>query len=834
MFATTGVAVAQDSPETDPSSTGSESRGYVEKTRLWRYVVVVLTAVIGTFTSIGMFAAISGWQAHVAELRFTSVARNHLQTLNAGLTDTIDVLRSIRAYFESSDHPPSREEFQAFSHSLRQRAAGLRDTGWAPLVTTAGRDAFEHDIASSGWPGFQIVQFGMQGKMVRATDRAEYFPIIYSDPGPPNRPVMGFDFASEPVRGRTIARAIENDAPSATPPLKLVNMNRPTGGIMAFIPVVSKAPAGTKGSRHVVGIVGGIFETVPMIESILTTKLHLFGMNMYVFDPAGSEGKRLIYWHSSDGAPAPSEASLLANRHWQGILELADQQWGVIFTPTAAFDGDVTDWTAIAVLAGGLTMTASIAGYLWFSLRRTQQLEKLATSLRETTEELRRNGTKLDHLARHDALTGLSNRMAYRDNVASDLRRGRRTPGLAILYLDLDRFKAVNDTLGHPAGDNLLCQVAERLRESVREGDWITRLGGDEFAIAQIGVEQPRAAEMLAERLIDTIGRPYDVAGQRVVVGVSVGITLIGRDDVDVDQLLRRADMALYAAKRSGRGTWRFFEPEMEFEAQARRGLEMDLRNAMEQGELALYYQPQIAIADGRVRGFEALLRWQHPDRGLVMPGDFIGCAEDTGLIVPIGIWALQTALREARHWPSDVRVSVNLSPFQLARDDLADTIQAALAEAGVTGDRLELEITETALIQHYHVGLSALKRLQALGVRIAMDDFGTGYASLSHLRSFPFDRLKIDLSFVAGITESPQGAAVVRAILQLASSLNISSTAEGVETQAQLDQLALGGCEEAQGFLFSPARPASEVPRLLADWRPAQREMAPGTAGSG
>jgi diguanylate cyclase (GGDEF)-like protein len=515
-------------------------------------------------------------------------------------------------------------------------------------------------------------------------------------------------------------------------------------------------------------------------------------------------------------------------------LELADQQWGVIFTPTAAFDGDVTDWTAIAVLAGGLTMTASIAGYLWFSLRRTQQLEKLATSLRETTEELRRNGTKLDHLARHDALTGLSNRMAYRDNVASDLRRGRRTPGLAILYLDLDRFKAVNDTLGHPAGDNLLCQVAERLRESVREGDWITRLGGDEFAIAQIGVEQPRAAEMLAERLIDTIGRPYDVAGQRVVVGVSVGITLIGRDDVDVDQLLRRADMALYAAKRSGRGTWRFFEPEMEFEAQARRGLEMDLRNAMEQGELALYYQPQIAIADGRVRGFEALLRWQHPDRGLVMPGDFIGCAEDTGLIVPIGIWALQTALREARHWPSDVRVSVNLSPFQLARDDLADTIQAALAEAGVTGDRLELEITETALIQHYHVGLSALKRLQALGVRIAMDDFGTGYASLSHLRSFPFDRLKIDLSFVAGITESPQGAAVVRAILQLASSLNISSTAEGVETQAQLDQLALGGCEEAQGFLFSPARPASEVPRLLADWRPAQREMAPGTAGSG
>ena len=242
---------------------------------------------------------------------------------------------------------------------------------------------------------------------------------------------------------------------------------------------------------------------------------------------------------------------------------------------------------------------------------------------------------------------------------------------IAILYLDLDRFKAVNDTLGHPAGDQLLCQVADRLRASVRDIDTITRLGGDEFAIAQVVAEQPRAAQALARRVIEELSRPFIIDGQRVAIGASVGITLAGRTEMDVDDLLRRADLALYAAKRSGRGTWRFFEPSMELEARAWRSLEMDLRHALEHGEFELYYQPQVAIADGSIRGFEALLRWHHPDRGMVMPGDFIRCAEETGLVVPIGAWVLETALADAAHWPPGVRVAVNISPYQLARDDL-------------------------------------------------------------------------------------------------------------------------------------------------------------------
>jgi diguanylate cyclase len=796
-------------------------------TQPWRYTMIFLTGIIGLLASIGMFVAISGWQARVADLRFSSLARDHLQTINSGLTDATDLLYSIRAYFESLDHLPSRAEFQAFSRSLRERVVGLRDTGWAPRVTAAERDGFEREVQGNGFSNFQIVEKNADGKMVRAKERAEYFPILYSDPGEINRPVFGFDLSSESMRNRVIARARSTDLPAATPPVKLMNIQRPNGGLMSFIPVNAKPDnahheADGDAVHPIAGIVLGAFETAAMIENILKTKVRLVGLDMYVFDPNGPVSSRLIYWHSANGKPAPSEETLIAEQHWQGTLELVDQRWGVIFVPTDALDGGVSDWTAVGALVGGLIMTMSIVVYLWFSLRRTQQLEKLTTSLRETTEELQRNGAKLDRLARHDALTGLPNRTAFRDEVANALRRVRRGQGLAVLYLDLDRFKAVNDTLGHSVGDRLLCEVAERMRATVREVDTITRLGGDEFAIAQSGADQPASAEALAQRLLDAVSRPYEIDEHRVVVGVSIGITLADRSDLDADQLLRRADMALYAAKGEGRGNWRWFDPAMELNAQAQRGLEMDLRHALDHDEFELYYQPQVTIADGQVRCFEALLRWHHPDRGLVLPGDFLRCAEETGLIVPIGASVLRTALRDAARWPIGVRVAVNLSPRQMMQDDLADTIEAALSASGQTGARLELEITEYALVHHYAAAQEKLKRLRALGVRISMDDFGTGYASLSHLRSFRFDRIKIDQSFIAGMTESAEGGAIVKAILQLAFGLGIAATAEGVETEAQLEQLAAGGCVEAQGYLFSPPRPVGEVERMLLEWTPA------------
>lgn len=805
-------------------------RGQPGKTGLGRYLMIALTGVVGSFASIALFITITGWQNHLAELRFTGVARSHLQTMNSVLEDATGLLFSMRAYFESLDHRVSRTEYQTFSHSLRQRVVGLRGTGWAPRVTAAERAGFEQAIRAAGDPDFEIRERDADGGLVRAADRDEYFPILYSDPGAINRPIMGFDLASEPMPNRVIALARATDRPAATPPLKLMNMQPPNGGVMSFIVVRNAALPNSDAPTTIAGVVLGAFETEPMIANILTSKLPMATLEMYVFDPRGPPGNRLIYWHSPSGRPAPAEASLLAGRHWQTTLELVDQQWGIIFAPSEKFDRVLQNWTALAVLAGGLTLTASIAGYLWLTLRRTQQLERLTASLRETGEELRHRGARLDYLARHDTLTGLPNRMAFRDNVANELKRTRRGSGLALLYLDLDRFKAVNDTLGHPAGDRLLCDVADRLRDTVREVDSITRLGGDEFAIAQTDSEPARITETLAVRIIDALSRPYTIDGQLVVVGVSIGIAHAGSDGADVDHLLRRADMALYAAKRNGRGTWRLFEPAMEFDVQARRGLELDLRDALERDELELYYQPQVSIADGQVCGLEALLRWNHPHRGLVMPGDFIQCAEETGLIMPIGAWVLRTALRQAANWPASVRVAVNLSSYQLARGDLAELVEAALADAGQRGDRLELEITENALIEHYAAGQTTLKRLRAAGVRISIDDFGTGYASLSHLRRFTFDRIKIDQSLIAGITESPEGGAIVRAILNFAASMNLATIAEGVETRAQLEQLTASGCTEAQGFLFSPARRSIDVPRLFAGWPSPARNLPRGT----
>ena len=476
---------------------------------------------------------------------------------------------------------------------------------------------------------------------------------------------------------------------------------------MSFIPVHAPGAATTDPPA---GVILGAFETAAMIENILATKARLVGLNMYLFNPDGPLGNRLIYWHGAEGQKPQPEQLLMAGPHWFGTLELLNERWGALLTPSNPADYAGTDFLAWAMLAGGLFTTASFVAYLWLSHRRTLELERLAADLHETTSELRRNGAALAHLARHDILTGLANRTAFRDEVASGLRRARRGQGMALLYLDLDRFKAVNDTLGHPAGDRLLCEVADRLRATVREADGITRLGGDEFAIAQTGTEQPASAENLARRLIETLSRPYEIDGQIVVVGVSIGIAVAERDDIEVDQLLGRADMALYAAKRDGRGTFRFFVSTLESDARARRGLEMDLRRALQHDELALFYQPQVSLTDGRIRGMEALLRWHHPDRGLVMPGDFLRCAEETGLIAPIGAWALQTALRAAADWPDDVRVAVNLSPHQLVRDDLVATIEAALIETGQSGSRLELEIAENALLEQNATGHATLR----------------------------------------------------------------------------------------------------------------------------
>jgi diguanylate cyclase (GGDEF)-like protein len=431
--------------------------------------------------------------------------------------------------------------------------------------------------------------------------------------------------------------------------------------------------------------------------------------------------------------------------------------------------------------------------------------------------EQKRTEERIRHMARHDGLTDLPNRLLLHERMEEALGRVRRGESLAVHCIDLDHFKSVNDTLGHPLGDALLRQVGQRLRDSLRDTDTVARLGGDEFAVVQGQVERPEHAEMLARRLVEAISEPYDLDGHQVMIGASVGVTLAPHDGVHADDLMKNADMALYRAKTEGRGTYRFFEPEMDAQLQARRTLELDLRQALAAGEFVVYYQPLLNLESNQVSGFEALLRWNHPRRGLVPPIEFIGLAEEIGLIVPIGEWVLREACREAASWPGDIRVAVNLSPAQFRNRNLTHDVIRALAASGLNPQRLELEITESVLLVENEATLTTLHQLRSLGVRIAMDDFGTGYSSLSYLRSFPFDKIKIDGSFVRDASSRVDCAAIIRAIAGLGESLGIPTTAEGVETEEQLRHVFAEGCTEVQGYLFSHPRPAAELPHLIA-----------------
>jgi diguanylate cyclase (GGDEF)-like protein len=434
----------------------------------------------------------------------------------------------------------------------------------------------------------------------------------------------------------------------------------------------------------------------------------------------------------------------------------------------------------------------------------------------EDITERRSAEKKIAHMARHDMLTDLPNRVLLRERLGQALTSVHRGERLAILYLDLDHFKTANDTLGHPVGDELLRAVAGRLRSCIRDTDTVARVGGDEFAIIQTAIEAPHNVTTLACRICDTIRVPYEIDGHTMIIDSSIGISLAPDDGIDPDALLKNADMALYRAKADGRGTYRFFEPEMDTRMHARRALELALRCALAKQEFELYYQPIINLDDNTITSFEALIRWHHPERGTVLPGEFISLSEEIGLIIPLGEWIIRRACTDAAKWPADVGVAVNLSPIQLTHPNLVPAVVGALAASGLAPHRLEVEITEAVLMQNTEVTVATLHRLRDLGVHISMDDFGTGYSSLSYLRSFPFEKIKIDRSFVKDLGQGEESAAIVRAVAGLAKSLHMRTTAEGVETEHQMQQVRSLGCTEIQGFLFSPPLSLQDVDRLL------------------
>ena len=434
----------------------------------------------------------------------------------------------------------------------------------------------------------------------------------------------------------------------------------------------------------------------------------------------------------------------------------------------------------------------------------------------EDVTEQRKIEARVRHLARHDALTDLPNRAVLKEEMARLEVHIERGETVTVFCIDLDHFKDVNDTLGHAVGDQVLIETARRLTASAREADLVIRLGGDEFAVIASGLEEPRAAALLADRMVKLIAKPIMIDESQVLVGASVGIAFAPGDGSTAETLLKNADMALYRAKGEGRGTYHFFERGMDEALQNRRLLEQGLKVALARSELRLMYQPLLSLATSRICAFEALLRWDHPTRGVVSPSEFIPVAEEAGFIGAIGEWVLREACRAAANWPAPTRVAVNLSPAQFRNRNLVDQVIGALSDAGLPAERLELEVTESLLLAETDQTLQMLHQLRSQGVRISMDDFGTGYSSLSYLRAFPFDKIKIDRSFIAGLKRGDESIAIVRAIIALGKSLGMSITAEGVETDAQLEAVREQGCNEVQGYLFSPPLPESAVLPLL------------------
>jgi diguanylate cyclase (GGDEF)-like protein/PAS domain S-box-containing protein len=434
--------------------------------------------------------------------------------------------------------------------------------------------------------------------------------------------------------------------------------------------------------------------------------------------------------------------------------------------------------------------------------------------------------TKIASMACHDELTKLPNRVLLRERLEQARTFVERGGSVAVLSIDLDNFKVVNDTLGHAIGDALLRDVGERLQRCVRQNDTVARLGGDEFVVVLLGLENRDEAAQRGQRIVERLSERYDLGGHQVLVSASVGITTSPRDGIAADQLLKNADVALYCAKADGRRNYRLFEPSMAAHRQVRLDTEGELRAAIDGESFVTFFQPIVSLTSDAVVGLEALVRWQHPVRGLVYPDEFIPIAEETGMIEPLGAWVLREACRHASQWPAPLRLSVNVSPIQLRSATFMDAVHTALRESGFPANRLDIEITESVQLHACDGTLAALNELRAMGVGISLDDFGTGYSSLGYLRSFRFDRIKIDRSFVGDLLQRAESEAIVRAVIGIGNSLGIATVAEGVETRGQLQRLRSHGCSEAQGFLFSKARPAAEIAGMLAAFASTQTEQ--------
>jgi diguanylate cyclase (GGDEF)-like protein len=771
---------------------------------------------IGLVLSLAGAYAVSQWEERVTRVEFEGVAETQSIIMQNGMNEYISRLVALRTLFESANEEITRSEFETFAGRLFERHPGILRVAWVPRVNRRERAEYEAAAVTDGISGYRIKSLHADGSITTAPQSDEYYPVFFSTE-PKTSMVYGLDYATAPERRATLERARDNDM-IATLRDRLYepkNGVRPIG-VLVTVPVYAKGTSRTTVAdrrRNLAGFIVGVFNLQPLLHAIRTTTAASPAVRIDVYPPdAGRAGQAAgVADFSSEQRQPGSTPVLVTAPHWSGTLKIGDATWQVRATPAAGGPLIAHYYRALAVLAAGIVITAFLAAYLWLASRNAHQLARVNRRVLE--------------LAQTDILTGLPNRAFFLEQLHDVNSYERRDKGaFSILMLDLDRFKNVNDSLGHAAGDELLRQVARRLSSTLRSTDVLARLGGDEFAVIQAACDDQRRGSLdLAARISKLIAEPFQLPGHRVEIGASIGIALAPEHGSAQEELLKKADLALYRSKSAGRDCYTVYDEAMSAELEARNTLEGDLRDAIARCQFEVHYQPFFDVQTGKRCGVEALVRWQHPTRGLVPPDQFIPLAEETGLIIPLGEWVIRRACDDAMRWPDDITVAVNLSPVQFKQAELFEIIRSALKNSGLRPERLEIEITESVLLERALENHAFIERLKSLGISLALDDFGTGYSSLGSLTAFPFNKIKIDKSFIADLTRNYKSTAIVCTIVTLASGLDMSVTVEGVETREQFERLNSLGVNFAQGYLMGGPVPIDELERQPQVYRPRQ-----------
>ena len=783
--------------------------------QLQRYLPCILAATLGIAASVISGSTSANHESRNAELQFDVVADNHFMVLQNGLNEYVNRLQALHALFDSSAEPVTRDEFAAFARPILADNSAIVTLSWVPRVLKSDRAHHERAAASQGLADYHIKAMNADGTMTTSRERSEYYPIYYATL-PKTSSLYGLDLGSEPQTLSEMDHARDVGRLGFSAIRAMVSTGNTESGYVFSLPIYRRASLNDSVEdrrRNLIGFVHGSLITGKMIDGIITANKTPKGLDSFFFQPSAGRDALPTYVHGSRRRNTPAEpmsqVSLAAGLHWSRDLMADGQPW-MTMEMVPMPDGPLIarHERSFMIMLFGFIITGAVVTYIGSSRHHAFRIMQV--------------NQKVSELAQRDALTSLANRRAFMERVNAAFAACQRgAKPFAILYFDLDHFKDVNDTHGHGAGDTLLRQVAARLLGAIRENDVIARLGGDEFAILQTDVDDLAAASMLAAKIGQILAEPYWIDGNEVHISASIGISRYAQEVLTPDDVLIQADLALYRAKDDGRNCFRFHSADLDLEVQGRVIVAGELRGAAGRNELELYYQPQVELCSGRIVGVEALLRWNHPQRGCISPAVIIPIAERTGQIQMLGQWVLDQACRQLRSWQDQdlapKLVGVNFSALHFKTStDLDRDVAASLDKWGIAPGLIEIELTESVLMDVTQQHNDRFERLRQLGVRIAIDDFGTGYSSLSYLANYPITRVKIAQELVFGVVIDSRSATVVWAAIRLAHDLGMEIIAEGVETQDQEKFLLSAGCEYGQGYYYSRPVNAESATELL------------------